>query len=341
MNKRNTVNLLLCKAATLFSALLFFSCDTEYVDKVNDIPGDVIKVPGYNQIESFIIKDAENNTLSAALTENEIVITWSNYMTLPETIKPTIILGQEALIAPASGTEIPFKDGALFTVTSKAGTKKQYTLKIDLRQKQPRAWTAHHPETLYKGLLQSQVNNGQTDHIDNLWLSQKETKVYFVAATDQKEYTAETVYVGKGTGTSPFLNYGVYYFLPENMPNGKYDLRIKNGAYTLQNSIVENRFKIEIADSPDFNVERYGFPATKNKGETIEVRGSQLNTITAVELFNYEDPNVVYPLEIVNVTSYKAVFKVPANTPPGEYFAMRYKRGNSDPTETYSPVTIK
>ncbi|WP_166923040.1 hypothetical protein [Flavobacterium poyangense] len=339
MSKRNTVDFLLRRTAALFSVLLFLSCDTEYVDKVNNIPGDVIKVPGYNQIESFIIKDAENNPVSAAITESSIVITWSNHMVLPETIKPEIILGQEAVIAPASGAEIPFKDGAVFTVTSKAGTKKQYTLKIDLRQKQPRPWTISSGEVLYKGDLQQRTNNGFQDNIDNLWLSLKDTKVYFVSATNQTEYVAETVYVGKGTGTAPYLNYGVYYFLPENMPLGFYELRIKNGAYILQNASVENRFKVEIAEPEYFKTERYGFPATKKTGETLEIRGGLLNTITAATLYNTANSAVTYPLEIVSLTSYKVVLKIPANVPAGSYNRIRYTTGE-DNLDIYSPVTI-
>ncbi|WP_281233181.1 hypothetical protein [Flavobacterium gelatinilyticum] len=326
--------------AVLFLSVLFFSCDTEYVDKVNEIPGDVIKVPGYTQIESFIVKDKENNPISAAITENNLVITWSNYMELPETVKPEIILGQEAAISPASGAEVPFKDGTEFIVTSKAGTTKKYTLKIDFRQREPKAWSYAGSDFLYKGQLQKVVNSGLDGEIDNLWLSLKDTQVILVAASDQKEYAAETVYVGTGIGAAPYLNYGVYYFLPENLPVGLYDLRIKNGAYTLQNANVEERFKIEAAEPDFYKTEKYGFPATKKAGETIEVRGSLLDLLQSVSIYSNNDPSVVYPLEIVSLTKYRAVLRIPAGTPAGTYERMRFTREDATSNLTY-PVTVE
>ncbi|MDL2144354.1 hypothetical protein QQY79_17640 [Flavobacterium tructae] len=343
MTKRIHNPVFLYQIALLFMALACVSCETEYIDKVNTIPADVIKVPGYTHIESFTIKDTENNTISAALTEENIVITWSNHITLPETVKPEIILGTEATISPASGAEVAFKDGTVYTVTSKAGTTKKYTLKIDFRQKEPRTWTSTQEEPLAKGFMAKMTNRGTSDPaiINDLWMSLKDTRVYFVSAADQKtEYTAEIVYLGNGETAAPFLEYGVYYFLPENMPLGLYDLRIKNGAYTLQNASVENRFKIEVTEPDYFKTERFGFPTTKRSGETLEVRGGLLNELTAVEIYNTSNTAVTYPLEIVSLTSYKAVLKIPAAVPVGAYNRMRFKRGAATSNLSYG-VTVQ
>ncbi|MBF4516959.1 hypothetical protein IRZ71_11410 [Flavobacterium sp. ANB] len=341
MNKKNKTNMFLYTVGALFLSVLFFSCDTEYNDKINTIPGDVIKVSGYTHIESFTIKDPENNPISAALTEDKIIITWSNYMALPETIKPEIVLGTEAVISPASGAEIAFKDGAVYTVTSKAGTTKQYTLKIDFRQAEPQSWFLSAGETLSKGILQKKTNQARSGaiYIDNLWLSVKDTRVYFVAATDQTEYTAEISYLG-GPAVAPFLEYGVYYFLPENMPIGMYDLRIKNGIYTLQDANVENRFKINVIEPTTFKAELTGSPAEKQTGETIEIRGGLMNTVTSVELFSSTATTVIYPLEIVSVTPYRAVLKIPAGVPAGTYNRMRFYRGTANTLTAYT-VTVK
>jgi len=341
MDKSNNTGIFLHTAILLFLSTLFFSCDTEYNDKINDIPGDVIKVPGYTQIESFTFKDTQNNAVSAALTEENIIVTWSSFMALPETIKPEIVLGTEASISPASGAEVAFKDGTVYTVTSKAGTTKKYTLKIDFRQKQPRAWDVNGGETLAKGFLQKMTSReGTTNTINDLWLSLKDTRLYFVSAKDQTEYTAEIVYLGNGEGIAPFLEYGIYYFLPENMPVGMYELRIKNGAYLLQNKNVESRFKTEITEPDYFTTARYGFPVEKQAGETFEVRGGLMNTITAAELYNSTNTALVYPLEIVSLTAYRAVIKIPAGTPAGTYNRLRFKRDNLTSNFSYT-VTVK
>ncbi|KAF2508092.1 hypothetical protein [Flavobacterium foetidum] len=341
MTQKNNFSLLF--TGILFLSILFLSCDTEYIDKVNTIPGDVVQVPGYTQIESFTIKDTKDNSISAALTEDNIVVTWSNHLVLPETIKPEIILGTEASISPASGTEVPFKDGTVYTVTSKAGTTKKYTLKIDFRQKEPTAWVGG-AETLYKGLLQKKINSaiGGTTAIDNLWLSIKDSRVYFVSATDQKEYTSEIVFMGIEASPSIYTQYGVYYFLPENIPPGMYDLRIKNGAYTMQAVNEEGRFKISIEEPTYFSVERYGTPSEKQAGETIEIRGGLLNTLTSAEVYVSTASSVTYPLEIVSLTPYRAVLKIPAGTPAGTYNRIRFRNTlSSSLSVTAYTLTIK
>lgn len=342
MNKKNKTNLF--AIGILFLSVLFFSCDTDYVDKVNNIPGDVVKVPGYTQIESFTVKDTENNAVSAAITEENIIITWSVNTPLPPTIKPVIVLGTEAVISPASGAEIPFKDGAVYTVTSKAGTTKKYTLKIDFRQKEPRAWTVASGETFRKGTMQKLINigtSGNTVTINNLWLSAENTRVYLVSAEDQKtEYTAEIAYLGSGVPGTPFIDYGIYYFLAENTPVGMYDLRIKNGAYILQNQSVENRFKVNVIEPDAFKAELVGSPVQKQGGETFEVRGGMLNTVTAVQMYSSTAATVIYPLEVVSATAYRIVLKVPAGTPAGTYNRVRFIRGAANTLTAYT-VTVK
>lgn len=341
MHKKMKTNTFLM--AILFLSVLFFSCDTEYIDKVNTIPGDVIQVSGYTHIESFTLKDTENNTIQAAITDDTIIVTWSNYMTMPEKIKPEIVLGTEAVIAPASGAEIPFKDGEVYTVTSKAGTTKKYTLKIDLRQKEPTAWNHEYGSTYIKGSLQSITNpaRGGSNSIDNLWLNKEQTRVYLVSATDQKtEYTAEIVYIGLGTGTNPLSNYGVYYFPSEDTPAGMYDLRIKNGAYTLQNANIQNRFKINIQEPVSFAADTYGFPVEKQAGETVEVRGRMMDTVTEVQMYSSTASTVIYTLEIVSKTPYRLVLKVPSGIPAGTYNRLKFIRGTAS-TLSANTVIVK
>lgn len=70
--------------------------------------------------------------------------------------------------------------------------------------------------------------------------------------------------------------------------------------------------------------------------ETFEVRGSLMNTITAVELYNSTNTALVYPLEIVSFTPYRAVIKIPEGT----YNRVRFKRDSLISNSSHT-VTLK
>lgn len=334
------INRLSFKVMLLVAATILFSCETEYIDKVNEIPGDVIQVPGFTHIESFSINEfEEGKPLNAAITENSIVVLWSAYKGRPETISPVITLAEGATILPASGVAVPFVDGTVYTVTSKAGTTKQYTLKIDVRQLEPTYTTIG--STSYEiGTLQKEINSatGGSGAIDNLILDTKQTRVYFVSAEDKTtEYDAEVVFMG--LGDSPYIDYGIYYFLPENMPEGLYDVRIVNGNYLLMNT-EEQRFQSEVKLPANFSVTRYGFPTTKQLEQTVEVRGTLLDQTTSVEIYNNANSEVVYPLEIISVSPYRITLKIPAGTPAGAYNRMKFWRGEES-TNSANAITVE
>ncbi|PZR20398.1 MAG: hypothetical protein DI539_10990 [Flavobacterium psychrophilum] len=317
------------------------SCETDYIDRVNNIPGDVIQVPGYTHIESFSFAGPdEGQTIKAAITENEIIVLWSAYNPLPETITPSIILGDGATIAPVSDTAVPFTNGTVFTVTSEAGTTKEYTLKIDLRQVEP-TYTQIGNSAYVLGDLQKEINIGTSGQgaIDNLLLDISQTRVYFVSAADQTtEFDAEVVFMG--LGQVPYDNYGIYYFLPDDMPAGMYDIRIQNGKYLIMNP-EGSQFQNEVRLPDAFSVTRYGFPANLSAGQTIEARGAMLDQTTSVEIYNSNnDPVITYPLEIVSVSPYRITLKVPAGTPAGSYNRMRFHRGEES-TLTANAITVQ
>ncbi|MEE1896963.1 hypothetical protein V1389_01355 [Flavobacterium rakeshii] len=327
-------------AGILLTITLFLlSCETEYIDRVNEIPGDVIQVPGYTHIESFSIDGfMENEPLYAAITENEIIVLWSAYHPLPETISPTIILPEGATVSPASGTEIPFVEGTVYTVTSEAGTTKDYTLRIDIRQQEP-TYTVLGSSLYQIGALQKEVNTALSGSaaLDNLLLDINQTRVYFVSAEEETvQYDAEVVFMGNGD--APFTDYGIYYFLPEDMPEGFYDMRIENGQYLLINP-VENSFQSEVKIPTTFSVTRYGFPTTQSQGNTFEARGALLNEVTTVEIYSNTDSATVYPIEVVAQSTYRITLKVPEDTPVGTYNRMRFYRGEQS-TVTANAVTV-
>lgn len=105
-------------------AFLLSSCSKEYVD----FP--------YNEIESFEVKDANGNTLSASIVNNEIILYWPPYQEEPGTLTPTIVVSDRASISPASGTAISIKtdEPAQYTVKAQDGTTKTYKLRLQINQ---------------------------------------------------------------------------------------------------------------------------------------------------------------------------------------------------------------
>ncbi|KAF5270451.1 hypothetical protein FQR65_LT17845 [Abscondita terminalis] len=95
-----------------------------------------IRFPVQLQIESFEVKDANGNTLSASIVNNEISLYWPPYQEEPTTLTPTIVVSDRANISPASGTAISIKtdEPAQYTVKAQDGTIKTYTLKLQINQ---------------------------------------------------------------------------------------------------------------------------------------------------------------------------------------------------------------
>ena len=100
------------------TALIFSSCKKEYLQSP------------YKDIESFVIKDALNNNISAALIGDSIIVYWPPFQNVPAKQKPEITLSANASISPVSGQEIDFKTGVTYTVTAQDGSTRKYTLKL-------------------------------------------------------------------------------------------------------------------------------------------------------------------------------------------------------------------
>jgi hypothetical protein len=206
------------------------SCKKEYVDKFKMIPADTVTLSGYTHITSFKISEFSADTIiKATIGSDSIIIYWPSYKPLPATIKPTITIPEKATILPGSGAEVNFENGTKFTVTSEAGTKKEYKLYIDFRQPEP-YFVYNNPSVFL-----SSANNISGD-----WLltDTARTKVYLISATDQKEYTATVVSMSTGNIT---------FNIPATLPADQlYDIKVVNGIYTIYNNTVEQRNNIAV-----------------------------------------------------------------------------------------------
>ncbi|MEL1254147.1 hypothetical protein AAEO57_10195 [Flavobacterium sp. DGU38] len=316
------------------------SCDTEYNTVYNDIPGDITYVSGDAYIKSFTIQEhADQAPMQAAIVNDTIKIVWVSYHEMPQTIIPNIVLADKAVISPKSAVEIPFKNGQKYTVTSEAGTSRQYTLQVDFRQPQPKTFGLGTSGKLGGWIA---VNGGGgAIATDNFWFNLEQTRVYLVSAADQTtEYDCEIVYFGKGTGVAPFQSYGIYFYLPTNMPVGKYDVRIKNGEYVLRQSKEANWFNYEVTESTELVFSDFN-PAilTAKVGGTFNIRGTKLDTGKNI-FISIGTNGTRYQLEIVSRTAYAATFKVPAGTPAGAYNRFFFVDENGAAIMKFKSFTI-
>lgn len=114
MEKRKLYLFVLIVIATLAGSLS--SCKKEY-----------LKTP-FNQIEAFSVTDSLGNQLKASLTGDSIIVYWPPYQTAPVKVTPQIVVSSGASISPASGTQVTFASGTVYTVTAQDGSKKTYKL---------------------------------------------------------------------------------------------------------------------------------------------------------------------------------------------------------------------
>lgn len=309
-----------CLTACVTIIAVMTSCDTDYNTIYNDIPGETTYVSGDAFIKSFTVqafKDQE--PMQASIVNDTIKIIWVSYYEIPKTITPNILVVDKALINPKSAVEIPFKTGEKYTVISEAGTSKQYTLQVDFRQPKPKTFGLG-----TKGNLGGWLSiNGGPGNIgtDNLWFNLEQTRVYLVSATDKTtEYECEIVYFGKGTGilSDPFSAHGIYFYLPTNMPIGKYDIRVKNGEYVLRQTLEANWFNYEVTEPTTLRISTFTRTFNVKVDNTFSIRGTKLDTGTKI-FTSVGTSGTRYPLEIVSRTAYAITFKVPADTPAGAY----------------------
>lgn len=319
-----------CITACIAALAFMTSCDTEY--NTTYVSGDAF-------IKSFTIQVFEDQEpIQAAIVNDTIKVLWVSYHEIPETITPVIELTDKAVVSPKAAVEIPFKTGEKYTVTSEAGTTKQYTLQVDFRQPQPKSFRLETTGSLGGW---TSIQGGYGTATDHLWFNLEQTRVYLVSAADQtKEYNCEIVYLGTGTGINPFSSYGIYFYLPTNMPIGKYDVRVKNGEYVLRQSLEKDWFNFTVTAPTTIEISRW-HPAkfTLKGGDTFSIRGTKLDT--GKNLFISIGTNGTRrPIEIVTRTAYTATFKVPVGTPAGIYNRLFFVDENLAESRVSTELTI-
>lgn len=103
------------------------SCKKEYKDAPHP----------YNEITSFKIAYGVNDTLKAAITGDSVVVYWSGFIAVPDSIAPFITVSDKASVFPASGQKVALKTGVTFTVTAQDSSKATYQLIVKVYQDEP------------------------------------------------------------------------------------------------------------------------------------------------------------------------------------------------------------
>lgn len=120
----------------LIAAVILFSCTkTEYEHQQQP----------YNDIMVFTIAGSYGAPVKGLVKDDTITVYWNPDVALPATITPEIIVSDKAVISPASGTAVSFKDTTTYTVTAENGSVKKYRLKIALNVPTPVLKSANSP----------------------------------------------------------------------------------------------------------------------------------------------------------------------------------------------------
>lgn len=123
-------------AFTIFLLVTFASCKKEEA-----------AFP-YNEIRQFSIQTPDGTSLRASINNNEIILYWPPLIAMPDSITPQIAISDRAMVEPASGSKVPFKDGVQFKVTAQNGASQTYTLRAGSNQPVP-VFDVSSPEFLY------------------------------------------------------------------------------------------------------------------------------------------------------------------------------------------------
>jgi hypothetical protein len=219
---------------TILSPYLL-SCSKEYVD----FP--------YNDIESFEIKDAKGNALTASIVNNEIILYWPPYQDEPTTLTPTITVSERANISPTSGTAITIDSGkpVEYKVTAQDGSAKSYKLKLIVNQPIISA-SPNVAESIYPIGQEGSTLTLRTQHI----IPEESKTSVFLIDSSNKETRLSIIRL---------MQNGITVQMPATLERGHYQIKVISG----QRSVTTNKF--EVVAPPLYLVMDSAIPAQQAK----------------------------------------------------------------------------
>jgi len=304
--------------SVLIGTLLFQSCKKEYT-----------KYP-YNNIEQFIVTDPSGNQLKAVIGEdNTILLYWTPFETVPDSITPVITLSKQATISPASGVKVAFKEGIMYTVTAQDGSKSTYTLKPAINTPAP-AFSVTNSSLSLGDIL---ILNGEYMIPDTT-----RTKLYL---TDKNNKDIQL------NNFSQFYSTTIHVAIPLTVDTGSYHVKLVSGT----NTIIHGPYYIGPLSDPFANNTTYSY-IFNEAGHTVS-KGAELSfnyTTSGGSVADYflpkqrlwlltsgDDFSQLYDLEISSLTSTTVKFRLPADIPGGMILLYIYVNKGDGNTEVLFP----
>lgn len=260
----------------------------------------------YHEIRTFRISTANEQSLSAALTQKEIIIYWPSYLEMPDSIAPQITVSDHAVISPASGEKVPLKDGITYTVTAQNKDTTTYRVKLVINQ----------PEVLINmsnGLLYLEYGTSinLAEVVQQFIPDVKKTSVSLLDANN-KEIPLTISSIG-GPGNPLVVDAPAV----TTADTGLYKLKITSGirAATSAQAFFKIVFPNPLLTPPAATI-------MVKRGATFTLSGSNIRSLTGTVLARKTDGGE-YNLETVSNTLETITIKIPADFPEGDYNRLR------------------
>lgn len=266
----------------------------------------------YHAITGFTVASGEEK-LSAAITEDSVVLYWPSWESVPSSISPEISISENASIIPASGESVELKDGFAWTVKAQDGTTKKYFLKLVINQ--PDIWI---------NAVSFGHTQGTEKPLEILAYSLRyiipdpaKTRVWLVdAANKEYEFPVSFPPTYNGYPNRPVM---VLAWPATNVPPiGAYRLKITSGVRTK----ITEQAQYAILNSVFPQATPVTTAITVRRGETITFSGKDFTEMKDASVKSYNDnwfEVEIAKLTYVSHTATEAVYRVPANFPLGTF----------------------
>ncbi len=252
----------------------------------------------YNDIKVFTISGSYGAPVKGLVKDDTVTVYWNPDVTMPATISPEIVISDKAVISPASGTAVAFKDTTTYTVTAEDGSVKKYHLKISLNVPTPVLKSANNPA---------------------VWLNTTQLTIsgeYFLANTDTSQISVYMQRVSDGFEIPLTLvknrisNYTIVANLPAfsaEQDTGIHRLYVKAGYRVAQS--IDVRFVIPAITNTTYTCSFVQDGQTLNMGDSLQINYALTDNMGGI-VARYYTNNVK---EILLYTNGYDIIVVPAS----------------------------
>jgi len=295
----------------LITGLAFSSCKKDYV-----------KYP-YNDIERFVIKDANGADLKASIENDNIIVYYPPFQTVPDFINPQITTSDRATVEPASGTKVAFKTGTVFKVKAQDGTVKTYTLKTYQSAPSPTFTISDLPYRPGADVyLTGEFMNPDTT-VSKLYMVNQSNKEIQIHSSSFTQFTASTL----------------FFTIPASVDTGSYHIKLKTGNQVLTKGPIH-------LDPPFLILNVPANTTTVKRGAELVLQpfnGSlkyYISQISSQAVF-YQPTAIT--VNITSITNSELKIAIPANFPLGDisFVSLKFKDGTEYPINFDSVQVIE